>query len=343
MRLAGFVFVAALLGACGGGGSGGNPGTHPPPDTGYLMEPAGTRIWLTRSQLFEADALPGSPLNEGWLVAVGTPLPATHRFSGTLHLTGLALHSNGPATFDGRNLRFFPAVDLRFLSDGDQLIPLDRAILGAPNGTTYWRLVLGPGRVWDEPGDGSYSRAAFPFALVHKERGEVHNGIATFVYDASTVSRLRLQVVQETAAWARDDYWAQLPMSYAPATFTDAADVIADHDQELADAYPVRTWAELEQAAGTALNGFEAGVAADRRQCEWNRPGRRDLPRHLHHALRRLSILRRHAPRRLLGHEVRGCGARPRAARPEIRSRACWRNASQTGWRSPPHTMGGAT
>ena len=59
------------------------------------------------------------------------------------------------------------------------MIPLNRNVLVGTN-NSYWRLLLSPGQVWSEVDDGDWSRASFPFILIHKQRNQTHNGIATF-------------------------------------------------------------------------------------------------------------------------------------------------------------------
>ena len=64
-------------------------------------------------------------------------------------------------------------------------------------------IILSPGKVWSEPGDRGMSRASFPFVLVDQSSNEAHNGLASFLYDDTRVSALRLQVVQETAGMGK--------------------------------------------------------------------------------------------------------------------------------------------
>jgi hypothetical protein len=45
---------------------------------------------------------------------------------------------------------------------------------------------------------------------------EVHNGLATFVYDDAQVSFLFLQVIQETAPWNKTNFWGVTNMHYKP-------------------------------------------------------------------------------------------------------------------------------
>jgi hypothetical protein len=104
-----------------------------------------------------------------------------------------------------------PAFSAAFFTYGEHLVPVVRDVLQPP-GT----IILSPGKVWSEPGDRGKSRASFPFVLVNQSNNETHNGLASFLDDDTGVSALRLQVIQETAPWAKTDFWGQAPMSYAP-------------------------------------------------------------------------------------------------------------------------------
>ena len=115
--------------------------------------------------------------------------PAHRDFTGSIAL-GEVLMGTDPALFTstevlGKNPQVFPAVTLAFYTAGGDLVPVDREVIRAGStaaGTSYWDMIVQPGRVWSEPQDGEWSRAAFPFALVHSIEGESHNGVATFLY-----------------------------------------------------------------------------------------------------------------------------------------------------------------
>jgi hypothetical protein len=76
-----------------------------------------------------------------------------------------------------------------FFTHGEHLVPVVRDV--APLST----FILSPGRVWSEPGDAGMSRAAFPFVLTNPYDNGTHNGLATFLYDETRVTALRLQIV----------------------------------------------------------------------------------------------------------------------------------------------------
>ena len=101
-----------------------------------------------------------------------------------------------------------------FFTHGDYLVPVVRTIVWSSDGR--FGLILSPGRVWSEPGDQGMSRASFPFVLVNPIDNSTHNGLASFVFDDTRVSHLRVQITQETARWSRDDYWGQVPLTYTP-------------------------------------------------------------------------------------------------------------------------------
>lgn len=244
------LFLVTGLVACGGGGSaqaaGPTGGTAvAPPDTSYLSPAGSTRTWLTASELIGASAQPDSPLDNSYFMPIGSGTAPLQPFAGVIHLTSLDLATNG-----GPAGTTFPNVDLRFVSNGSDLIPLDRDILVPTNNP--WRLILGPGTAWSEPGDNGWSRASFPFEII-EPIGVTRNGIATFVYNASQASALRVQTVMETdGATAGESYdlWATLAATYEPQSFSEAADTIAAYQAEKAAYLPWQPWSALPIGVG---------------------------------------------------------------------------------------------
>lgn len=109
------------------------------------------------------------------------------------------------STIDGRDALSFPGLDLGFVTLGGTLVPLERGQMvrgRAGDGTpSYWRVIPQFGRVWREPSDGGWSRAAFPLMLVNDTENHAHQGLATFLYRNGKVSHLRYQFVQQTAPY----------------------------------------------------------------------------------------------------------------------------------------------
>jgi hypothetical protein len=131
--------------------------------------------------------------------------PAHEPFEGTLALGEVPMLTV-PADLKahdvlGKDAQFFPAVTLAFMTIGGDLVPATQEVLRAGStgpGRSYWDVLVQPGRIWSEPGDGGWSRAAFPFALVHSLEGETHNGVALFLYRRGRVTAVRFQIVQQT-------------------------------------------------------------------------------------------------------------------------------------------------
>ncbi len=137
-----------------------------------------------------------------------------------------------------------PELDLDFVQQGEFLIP---ARVGPiPSSHPYWEYMVGTGRVWREPGDGGYTRASVPFALVETNANCVHNGVLSFLFRADgRVSRAAYQVSGETCAYFKADLWGLLEASYAPHRVAARDAIIEASRRERADRLPRRTLADL--------------------------------------------------------------------------------------------------
>ena len=168
----------------------------------------------------------------------------------------------------GRDTALFPGVALSFFTVRGDLVPFTQDVIRAGSigsGRSFWDIIVQPGRVWSEPGDGDWSRAAFPFALVNSLEGETHNGIATFLYTAGTVSNLRFQIVQQTAPYLVKEYF--FAAGLVPARFlAEAAGIEAmtrTYEASLKDAVRMAPWSELEAKAGALPRaGFDGRIPA---------------------------------------------------------------------------------
>lgn len=238
-------------------------------------EPAqAAREAVTKDELL-ADGWSGNGLTDNrWFMPSDDAVEARHDFLGTIVLEEVEMGTE-PAQFSttevlGKNPKIFPAVEIAFFTHGSDLVPVSRDVIrygSTDKGRSYWDVIVQPGRVWSEPGDGGWSRASFPFALVHSIEGETHNGIATFLYNDKQVSNLRFQIVQQTAPYYVVDYftaWGQAPAAYQPGGIADLARLRQDYDAEVADRFPMTDWAKLEAEVGTeALADFESAMNPD--------------------------------------------------------------------------------
>lgn len=228
---------------------------------------------LAQHQLLQPKAIEGLIENRAFL-----PGPhagrARNEFTGTLHLAETEM-SIDPAAFKtpkvmGKNPKLFPGVGLTFFTEDGELVPVTRDVIrmgSTPHGASYWDMIVQPGRVWSEPGDGKWSRASFPFSLVHSIEGETHHGVATFLYTDKEVSPLRFQIVQQTAPYYIEDYftaWGVAPARYVQGGIDDLASLRSDYDRERADRFPMADWSALEVKVGSEkLAGFESAMAQD--------------------------------------------------------------------------------
>ncbi len=263
-----------VLMACGGSESQ-SPSNHDNSDSGgsllntdatALSLPGAKRDWLTKEALL-ADAYPHtSPIHNGYFMPVGDSSAALHEFSGTIILDTRRLlgdfeefRINGDESFKN-----FPDVDLSFISHNGALIPTNRDRQVTLSDNSFWGIILDPGTVWSETTDEGWSRASFPFTLISARRNQGHNGVATFLYNDTEISNLRIQVVQETALWFRQDIYAQLLSRYDPHVLANANDLIQDYELEMANSVPIKPWSELTIIGNeTQRREFNSSLADD--------------------------------------------------------------------------------
>jgi hypothetical protein len=133
----------------------------------------------------------------------------------------------------------------RFVQDGNTLIPVRRGAIAGKH--EWWQLILEPGRVWDEPGDQGYTRAALPFSLQEQNANCTHNGVLTFLFrsDGST-SRAAMQVSSETCHYLQLDLWGLLEARYRPQAVRGRRDLVAAHRAAEAARMPSATLAQLQ-------------------------------------------------------------------------------------------------
>jgi hypothetical protein len=217
---------------------------------------------------------PSGLVDNSWFTAPADAGPAQQEFVGTLALQEIEMGTD-PAQLTSRDVlgkdpKIFPAVSLTFFTENGDLVPVSQDVIrygSTKRGRSYWDVIVQPGRVWSEPGDGGWSRAAFPFALVHSIEGETHNGLATFLYDGKSVSNLRFQIVQQTSPYYVVDFfkaWGQAPASYQPGGIADLQALQAAYAAEIKDREPIKSWDDLAAEVGAdKLSGFESAMNQD--------------------------------------------------------------------------------
>ncbi len=141
--------------------------------------------------------------------------------------------------------RTFPSdFDYAFVQDGDVLLPVRRGYIVTDH--PHWDFVLEPGRVWNEPRDRGYTRAALPFALVQKHMNCTHYGVMTFLFKADgSVSHVAMQVDSETCKYLKLDMWGLFDARYTPQAVPQKDAVIAAWRDHQAHRLPERPIAQV--------------------------------------------------------------------------------------------------
>lgn len=175
--------------------------------------PARAAAHLGAQQLILGQAEAGLTDNAAF-VPPADAAPAHEAFAGVLELDETPMITEPKLLQQphvlGREVARFPGVRLGFFTVDGDLVPQTQDVIRSGSvgrGTSYWDIIVQPGRVWSEPADQGWSRAAFPFALVHSLENDTHNGLATFLYRHGEVSKVRFQIVQQTAPYYVPDYF----------------------------------------------------------------------------------------------------------------------------------------
>jgi len=104
-----------------------------------------------------------------------------------------------------------------------------------------FEFILEPGRVWDEPGGGGYSRAALPFTLEERNENCMHHGVLTFLFrDDGSVSSVAYEIGSETCSYFQFDAWGYANARYLPGRIPNRSQVLARYRAEIAQRIPVR-------------------------------------------------------------------------------------------------------
>lgn len=213
------------------------------------LSPAGSsRDWLTIDNLNSSEYPHFSPIHNDYFMPIGETNGPEHSFSGTIEVNSGRIIGDfiEYPIFGDESFKNFPAVNLSFVSENGILIPLNRDRQVSLTDNSFWGIILEPGRVWSEPGDAGWSRASFPFTFISARRNQGHNGLATFLYNDSQISHLRIQIVQETTLWFKKDMYAQLSALYQPKQFPEAQSIVTAYQQEVDNTVTIRDWSELE-------------------------------------------------------------------------------------------------
>lgn len=231
---------------------------------------AAQRQDISPDTLLSKGFTPSAPVQNSRFMPAKEAGPAHEPFQGTLTFNPKKMQVE-PAFEStevlGKNPSIFPGVSIEFFSHQGDLVPVSREVITpAPeqSGNSYWEILVQPGKIWAEPGDNGWSRASFPFALMHSLEQDSHNGLATFLFKDGEVSQVRFQVVTQTAPYYIANHftaWGQLAASWDPAPPDDLQALQQAYARELQDRFPTAEWSELEKLVGQdTLAGFNGNM-----------------------------------------------------------------------------------
>lgn len=248
------------------------PGPTPTPGPGVPGDPLTGSGNVSRTVLTYSNLMNGfsynSPQSDAAFALPANAAPPDHVFQGRLELfneatSGGFLKIKDSYNYDADPERLhIPEFDYEFVQSGSYLIPVQRGLI--INSHPYWNYIVSPGRVWKENSDNGYSRAAFPFALVQQNANCTHNGVMTFLFNDTGVSKVWYQITQETCLYFKGNYWGLLNATYHAGSVTNANQLINDFITEVNNKFPTKPFSELAvDYPGTNLTPFTSGITAE--------------------------------------------------------------------------------
>lgn len=137
-------------------------------------------------------------------------------------------------------IRELPPLSIDLVQSGERVIPVQRGLIEASH--SAWDWILEPGKAWSETGDPTNTRIALPFALQEKNANCTHNGMLTFLIDASgKPSKVAWQIATETCRYNKFDAWgfAEAKLEGIPVPNRDA--LIKADSAQVAARLPVKS------------------------------------------------------------------------------------------------------
>jgi hypothetical protein len=248
------------------------PTPTPPPGGSVPGDPLTGDGNVTRTLLTYNNLISGSstaPVDDSAFALPANAAMPDHVFEGSLELFNEATSGGFSEVKDSYNYtgnsdsprKHLPEFNFEFVQNGSHLIPVTQGLVYT--GHPFWNYIIGPGRVWKENSDNGYSRASFPFALVQRNANCTHNGVMTFLFNNSGVSKVRYQITQETCFYYKVNMWGQLDATYSSYPVSDAATLEANHATEVGNRLPTKPIADLASdypGSGVDINVFGSGI-----------------------------------------------------------------------------------
>lgn len=227
---------------------------------------------VSRTLLTYANLMTGTstaPVDDAAFALPANAAPPTNTFEGRLQLTnpgtsgGIKVYKdlNGVLGGGDKPIKHLPAFSFEFVQNGSYLIPATQGL--SITGSVYWNYIIGPGRAWNENSDNGYTRASFPFTLVEYNENCTHNGVMTFLFNATSISEVRYQITQETCFLEKFDFWGQLNATYSPHAVTNSTTLKNNEATEVANRTPTKPISALATdypSSGVDVSKFGSGV-----------------------------------------------------------------------------------
>lgn len=204
---------------------------------------------------------PNEPLMVQEIVRPDTALSADE-ISGQISFAGGKINTNGSSEFvTGLPFDYLPSFEVQVYSEGDRIIPVSNEFITERVSNSFWQVIFGEGRSWQEQEDNGFSRGQLTVTLINPFYANAHNGLLTFLYKDGEITDGWIQVFQENVSWLKQDFYGGLELNFSnlePSYFT-------EHRERLSAAnnhsISIESFSSLEQTIDSSiLENFSSGI-----------------------------------------------------------------------------------
>jgi len=230
------------------------------------------RQTLTRAFLL-GDAALEEPVSMHEFAMPATANEPQHLLSGSLRLNTTGSRRGFRVVRDdwdrlgkvGDAIGHLPEFNFEFVQRGSDIVPLQRGVQRRDH--PYWEIILQPGKAWNEAGDEDWTRVSVPFSLVERSANCTHNGVLTWLFRASEISRVAYQISSETCGYLEFDLWGVVAAEYEAREIGVAADPLfrrlAIHRQSRLPLKPLSALASDYPGTEPLAFGIDDGIHPD--------------------------------------------------------------------------------
>ena len=200
------------------------------------------------------DRNPSKPLPTAAFAPSENAKPVNDALAGTLRFSPSPVTLSGAVVEPvqlGKRVDQFPALELPFVIENGVFMPASRQIHQGVDGRSFWQLIPGPGRVWQEPADSGSYRVGFVFTLGNNIDHLSYHGLGLLIFGSDRSSAgLRYQATQGGVPIVLPfglEIWGYAPCEWSQQPTPAGTTTSAPYRNERTNLRRLRPWNDLAE------------------------------------------------------------------------------------------------